>query len=308
MPRRRSAGLLLTEENILQGTPPDFARQLPHRRPRSARPVMPSHNGSLPDMQGGVPVGEVSTARLWQEFKQSGDENARCQLIQRYAHLVSITAGRLFGPLPAGVERDDLIGAGVLGLVKAVDQFDPERGIKFETYAITLIRGAILEMLRGDDWVPRLIRDQQKQLKAAYMRLEARLGRPATEEEIAEELGISTEKLDKLLTNIGRSTLLSLDDLRLGSEQQRLADLLPTDAPSPLESVSLRERRRALAEAIDKLPERERTVVALYYHEGLTFKEIGQVLSVSESRAYQLHAQAVTRLRGYLDNEQELFP
>lgn len=253
-------------------------------------------------------MGEVSTAKLWQEFKQSGDENARCQLIQRYAHLVSITAGRLFGPLPAGVERDDLIGAGVLGLVKAVDQFDPERGIKFETYAITLIRGAILEMLRGDDWVPRLIRDQQKQLKAAYMRLEARLGRPATEEEIAEELGISTEKLDKLLTNIGRSTLLSLDDLRLGSEQQRLADLLPADAPGPLESVSLRERRRALAEAIDKLPERERTVVALYYHEGLTFKEIGQVLSVSESRAYQLHAQAVTRLRGYLDNEQELFP
>lgn len=288
--------------------PPDLLSRCNHSVVVSVLLSLSWIDGLLPVMQGGVPVGEISTARLWQEFKQGGNEDARCELIQRYAHLVSITAGRLFGPLPSGVERDDLVGAGVLGLVKAVDQFDPGRGIKFETYAITLIRGAILEMLRGDDWVPRLIRDQQKQLKAAYMRLEARLGRPATEEEVAAELGITTEKLDKLLTNIGRSTLLSLDDLRLGSEQQRLVDLLPTDAPSPLESVSLRERKRSLTSAVDRLPDRERTVVALYYHEGLTFKEIGQVLSVSESRAYQLHSQAVMRLRGYLDTEQELFP
>jgi RNA polymerase sigma factor for flagellar operon FliA len=229
-------------------------------------------------------------------------------LIQRYAHLVSITAGRLFGPMPSGVERDDLVGAGVVGLVKAVDQFDPDRNIKFETYAITLIRGAILEMLRGDDWVPRLVRDQQKQLRQAYTKLEAQYGRPATEDEIAEELGITPEKLDKLLSSIGRANLLSLDDMRMGSEQQRLVDLLPTDDPSPLESVTVRERQRALVSAVDKLPDRERTVVALYYHEGLTFKEIGGVLTVSESRAYQLHAQAVTRLRSYLQTEQELFP
>lgn len=248
------------------------------------------------------------TLTLWRQYKNAQSQDARGQLIQRYAHLVSITAGRLFGPLPSGVERDDLIGAGVVGLVKAVDQFDPMRGIKFETYAITLIRGAILEMLRGDDWVPRLVRDQQKQLKQAYMRLEARLGRPASEEEVANELGVSTDKLDKLLTNIGRANLLSLDDLRIGSEQQRLVDLLPTDGPSPLESVAVRERKRALAAAVDKLPDRERTVVSLYYHEGLTFKEIGSVLTVSESRAYQLHAQAVTRLRGYLESEAELFP
>ncbi|HZO89124.1 MAG TPA: FliA/WhiG family RNA polymerase sigma factor [Chthonomonadaceae bacterium] len=253
-------------------------------------------------------MSEVSTAELWRQFKQCQSQAARAQIIQRYAHLVSITAGRLFGPLPSGVERDDLVGAGVVGLVKAVDQFDPSRGIKFETYAITLIRGAILEMLRGDDWVPRLVRDQQKQLKQAYMRLEAQLGRPATEEEVAKELGISTEKLDKLLTNIGRASLLSLDDLRIGSDQQRLADILPSDSPSPLDSLALRERRRALAAAVNRLPDRERTVVALYYHEGLTFKEIGGALTVSESRAYQLHAQAVTRLRGYLESEAELFP
>jgi RNA polymerase sigma factor for flagellar operon FliA len=253
-------------------------------------------------------MGEVPTIALWQAFKVSHCQESRSMLIERYAHLVSITAGRLFGPMPSGVERDDLIGAGVIGLVKAVDQFDPTRGIKFETYAITLVRGAILEMLRGDDWVPRLVRDQQKQIKQAYMRLEAELGRPASDDELAAEMGITQEKLDKLLANIGRASLLSLDDLRLGSDQQRLVDLLPTDDPSPLESVAVRERQRALSAAVDRLPDRERTVVALYYHEGLTFKEIGGVLTVSESRAYQLHAQAVARLKSYLAAEIELFP
>ena len=253
-------------------------------------------------------MGEVSLAKLWHEFKVQQCQDARSQIIQRFAHLVSITAGRLFGPMPSGVERDDLVSAGIMGLIKAVDQFDPTRGIKFETYAITLIRGAILEMLRGDDWVPRLVRDQQKQLKQAYMRLESQLGRPATEEEVAQELGISTEKLDKLLTNIGRANLLSLDDLRMGSEQQRIVDLLPADEMSPLDNVAGREQKRTLASAVDRLPDRERTVVSLYYHEGLTFKEIGCVLTVSESRAYQLHSQAVTRLRSYLEPEAELFP
>ena len=259
-------------------------------------------------------MGEVPLPTLWRQFKEQNCQDARDHLIQRYAHLVSITAGRLFGPMPSGVERDDLVGAGIVGLVKAVDQFDPNRGIKFETYAITLIRGAILEMLRGDDWVPRLVRDQQKQIKQAYMRLEAENGRPATEEEVAEEMGMPVDKFDKLLNNIGRANLLSLDDLRLGvkgsdsGSPQRLVDVLPTDDPGPLDSVAVRERQRALASAVDRLPDRERTVVALYYHEGLTFKEIGGVLTVSESRAYQLHAQAVTRLRGYLESNAELFP
>ncbi len=253
-------------------------------------------------------MGDLSNRTLWHQFKTCQSVKARETLIQRYAHLVSITAGRLFGPLPGGIERDDLISAGIVGLIKAVDQFDPNRGIKFETYAITLVRGAILEMLRSDDWVPRLVRDQQKQLKQTFMRLETEFGRPATEEEVAAELGITTERLAKILTSIGRASLLSLDDLRIGSEQQRLSDVLPNEDPGPLECVALRERRNALATAIDRLPDRERTVVALYYHEGLTFKEIGQVLTVSESRAYQLHAQAVTRLRGYLDALHELFP
>lgn len=217
-------------------------------------------------------MSEVDTTRLWHSFKESKSQEHRRLLIERFAHLVTITAGRLLGPLPAGVERDDLISSGILGLIKAVDQFDPDRGIKFETYAITLIRGAILEMLRGDDWVPRLVRDQQKQLKFAYLKLEAELGRPATEEEVVQELGITLERLDKILLNIGRANLLSLDDMRIGSEQQRVADVVATEEPGPMDSVAMRERRRALAHAIERLPEREGLVISLYYQEGLTFK------------------------------------
>ena len=154
-------------------------------------------------------MGEVPVTTLWRQLKEYHCEEAREHLIQRYAHLVSITAGRLFGPLPNGIEREDLVGAGVVGLVKAVDQFDPERGIKFETYAITLIRGAILEMLRGDDWVPRLVRDQQKQIKQAYMRLEARLGRPATEDELAQEMGITVRGAHIILFPVVNARIFS---------------------------------------------------------------------------------------------------
>jgi RNA polymerase sigma factor FliA len=256
-------------------------------------------DGLLLLTQGGFTMSEVSVATLWKLFKEDKSQKARSQIIERYAHL--------FGQMPSGIEKDDLVSAGVVGLIKAVDQFDPNRGIKFETYAITLIRGAILEMLRGDDWVPRLVRDQQKQLKQAQIRLEARSGRPASEAELAREMGISSEKLDKLLGNIGRTKMLSLDDFRPGDSQRCLADMLPTDAPSPLECVVVVERCRTLTEAVKRLPDRERTVVALYYHECLTFKEIGGVLTVSESRAYQLHGQAVSRLCGYLKPEAELF-
>ena len=252
-------------------------------------------------------MSDATLSELWHTFHCTRDPELREALIQRYVHLVPITAGRLFGPLPSGIERDDLVGAGIVGLVKAVDQFDITRNIKFETYAITLVRGAILEMLRSDDWVPRLVRDQQKLVRQAIVKIENKTGRPATEEALAEELELSPEKLDKILSTIGRVNLLSLDDLRMGSEQQRLVDMLPTDDMSPLEHVAVREKKRTLASAVDRLPARERTVVSLYYHEGLTFKEIGGVLTVSESRAYQLHAQAVTRLRNFLQSEQELF-
>jgi RNA polymerase sigma factor for flagellar operon FliA len=253
-------------------------------------------------------MGELSTVCLWQQFRRRNCHDSRNMLIERYANLVSITAARLFCPVPFGLERDDLLGAGAIGLVKAVDRFDPERNIKFETYAITLIRGAILDMLRGDDWVPRLVRDQQKQLRQANTKLEAYYGRPATEDEIASEIGIAPEKLDQLLSDIGRTTILSLDDRRIRSDQRWYSDRLTADADNPLDCVALRDQYRALASAIDRLPDRERSIVSLYYYKSLTFKQISAVHKVTEPRVFQLHAQAVRRMRGYLQSQQDLFP
>ena len=252
-------------------------------------------------------MGEVSIVSLWKQFKTHGCTESRDMIILRYAHLVSITAGRLHRPMPAGVERDDLQSAGMLGLIKAVDQFDPERKIKFETYAITLIRGAILEMMRADDWVPRLVRDQQKQYAQANTRLEGQLGRHATEAETATEMGISPEKMDQMASTMSRSFLQSLDDVRLSGEQLRVIDTVPTAEPSPMDCLVVRDRHRALVTAVDQLPDRERLVLGLYYTESFTFKEIGEALTVSESRAYQLHSQAVARMGKFLRVEQELF-
>jgi RNA polymerase sigma factor for flagellar operon FliA len=250
------------------------------------------------------------TIDLWRRYKEEGDTSARDALITRYAYLVKITAGRVVTSLPPNVERDDLISAGVVGLIKAVDQYDTSRKVKFETYAIALIRGAILEMLREEDWVPRSVRERVKALEKAYLRLEMSLGRPATEEEVAEELGITVDELHSLLIDTGRATLMSLDDVIVGAdgnERIHLSDVINDQCASPSMEIESKEIRRMLAEAIDRLPEREALVISLYYYEGLTFKEIGKVLSVSESRVYQLHTQAILRLRGYLSQNMALF-
>jgi RNA polymerase sigma factor for flagellar operon FliA len=250
------------------------------------------------------------TQDLWRRYKLKGDRAARDQFITQYAYLVKITAGRVVTSLPPNVERDDLVSAGVVGLIKAVDQYDVERKVKFETYAIALIRGAILEMLREEDWVPRSVRERVKNLERTYLQLEMALGRPASEEEVAIALGVDIDDLHSLLADTGRATLLSLDDVIVGAdgnERIHLVDVLNDDAPGPSAEVEFKEMRRILAEGIDRLPERERLVISLYYYEGLTFKEIGKVLSVSESRVYQLHTQAVLRLRGYLARDVALF-
>ena len=251
-----------------------------------------------------------SLEEAWRRFKNSGDVRARDAIINNYAYLVKITAGRVVSNLPPNLEREDLYTAGSMGLIKAVDQFDPGRQVKFETYAIALIRGAILESLREEDWVPRSIRERSKTLERAFFELEIALGRPPQEPEVAARLGITTDELSKMMSDTGRGLVLSLDDMILGSEgseRLHLADVVPDDGASPVSDVELRERIRQLGTGIDRLPERERLVIALYYYEGLTFKEIGKVLSVSESRVYQLHTQAVLRMRGYLNRDQELF-
>ena len=250
------------------------------------------------------------TQELWRRYKLHGDPAAREALIKQYAHLVKITVGRVVTSLPPNIERDDLISAGVVGLIKAVDQYDISRQVKFETYAIALIRGAVLEMLREEDWVPRSVRERVKNLERTYLQLETTLGRPASEEEVAKALGIEIEELHSLLADTGRATLLSLDDAIVGAdgnERIHLLDVIDDDYASPLAEIESREMRRTLGTAIDRLPDRERLVISLYYFEGLTFKEIGKILSVSESRVYQLHTQAVLRLRGYLSRDAALF-
>ncbi len=246
----------------------------------------------------------------WRLYKVEQNLDARSWLIRHFAYLVKITAGRVITNLPPSLEREDLVSAGIMGLVKAVDQYDITRQVKFETYAIALIRGAILEMLREDDWVPRSIRERMKNLERAYRATEARLGRPATEDEMAEELGVTVEGFYQMLVETGRTSLLSLEDVLIGSdngENLQLADILVDHREQPSLETELIERSRMLGCAIERLPERERMVIALYYYEGMTFKEIGKTLAISESRVYQLHTQAVIRLKGYLQRDIELF-
>ncbi len=247
---------------------------------------------------------------LWNRFKKRKDQKARDAIINHYAYLVKITAGRVVTSLPPNLERDDLVSAGLMGLIKAVDQFDFARQVKFETYAIALIRGAILEMLREEDWVPRSVRDNVKALERTYYKLEVSLGRPATEEEVAAEMGISEADLLKLLVNTSRANVLSLDDMLLGGgdgDTLSRGDVLQDETANVAADVESSAMKESLTAGIDRLPDRERLVISLYYYEGLTFKEIGKVLTVSESRVYQLHTQAVLRMRGYLQRDTPLF-
>lgn len=253
-----------------------------------------------------MPLSPEQLTRAWQDFKVYKNPNARVELINHYAYLVKITAGRLVTSLPNGLDREDLVGAGVIGLVKSVDQFDPTRDVKFETYAIALIRGAILEMLRDEDWVPRSIREKLKALDRTMMALETKMGRPASDVELAETMGISRQEVSELMVRMGRTNVYSLDDILGtgdGDDHIHFVDLIVDDAANTGGEVEGREIRRILAAGVDRLPERERLVVALYYYEGLTFKEIGKVLNVSESRVYQLHTQAMNRLRNFMRQE-----
>ncbi len=253
-----------------------------------------------------MPLSPEQLQRAWVDFKVYKQPEARSDLINHYSYLVKITAGRLVTSLPGGLDREDLIGAGVVGLIKSVDQFDPTRDVKFETYAIALIRGAILEMLRDEDWVPRSIREKLKALDRTTMTLETKLGHPPTPHEIAETMGITLSEVSELQVRMGRTNVYSLDDiLTTGDTDDHIhfVELIVDEDSNPAGEIEGREIRRILTAGVDRLPERERLVIALYYFEGLTFKEIGKVLGVSESRVYQLHTQAMNRLRNFMHEE-----
>jgi RNA polymerase sigma factor for flagellar operon FliA len=236
---------------------------------------------------------------LWQKYAKSPDPATREKLVLEYLPLVKYVVGRLAVTLPPTVDAEDLVGYGVMGLITAIERFSPERGFKFETFAVSRIRGAIIDELRSQDWLPRSVRQKAKELEGSIRQLENQLGRTATDDELAKALGTTVDNLPKNLAEIV-APVLSLDDLVMMSDDgQKVSwlDTLPDDRLGPAAAFDAEEMTEILAKAIDLLPERERLLVSLYYHEGLTLKEIGQVLSVTESRVCQLHSQAVGRLR-----------
>ena len=229
-------------------------------------------------------------------------------MVVAYSPLVKYVAGRMGSGLPAHVEEADLISYGLGGLISAIERFDLSREIKFETYAITRIRGAIIDELRALDWVPRSVRARAREFERANMKLEARYQRAPTDEEMASELAITVTEFLDALVQISNSTIVALDELWNVSDSSgdkvSLLDTLPDRrALDPQVVVDQNEVRDRIADAIAALPEREKLVVALYYYENLTLREIGEVLGVTESRVSQLHTKAVLRLRSKLAGE-----
>ena len=225
-----------------------------------------------------------------------------------YSPLVKYVAGRMGSGLPAHVEEADLISYGLVGLISAIERYEPEREIKFETYAIPRIRGAIIDELRALDWVPRSVRARAREIERANVKLERKLQRAPTDEEIADELEIDVEDFQESLIQISNSTIAALDELWTVSDssgdQVSLLDTLPDPAsPDPARVMDATDLKDRVADAIARLPEREKLVIALYYYENLTLREIGEVLGVTESRISQLHTKAVLRLKSRLQGD-----
>jgi RNA polymerase sigma factor FliA len=246
-------------------------------------------------------VVDVKTGDLWAAYKRDGQHAARDELILRYAPLVQYVAGRMGVGLPSHVERADLVSYGIFGLIDAVERFDPERGCRFETYAIARIKGNILDELRSLDWVPRAVRAKARRIEAALTRLAAALHRSPSDAELADALGMSDDQLQHALAQVSLMSLVTFDaavsSAATDDPPLTVGDILASGDDDPVAAVELADLRRTLAEAIDRLSERERAIVSLYYHDGLTLAEIGEVLGVTESRACQIHGKAVTKLR-----------
>ena len=246
---------------------------------------------------------EDGVALAWNRYKSSGSSEARDQLILHYSPLVKYVAGRVAVGLPANIEQADLMSYGIFGLIDAIDKFDRTKNVKFETYAISRIRGAIIDELRAIDWVPRSVRFKAREVEKAYATLENRLKRPPSDAEIAQELEMSIDELNHVYTQLSNVSLIALDEITSGDGEKgdklSLLDTLEdTKTASPMEAFESEEMREILVQAVNKLSEREKKVVTFYYFAGLTLAEIGQVLGVTESRVCQIHTKAVLALRG----------
>jgi RNA polymerase sigma factor for flagellar operon FliA len=255
---------------------------------------------------GNVLLEHKTEEELWGLYRKNRDPRIREAFIKQYAPLVKYVAGKVAVGMPHNVEFDDLVGFGVFGLLDAIDKFDPEKNVKFKTYAVTRIRGAIFDELRSIDWVPRSVRQKTREIEEVIGSLEAQLGRTASDQEIAQSLGLSEDEFLKTMMKISGTSILSLNDVWLsGDENDKMSIGESIEAPNSLNPdviVEKDEIRRVIIDAINELPDKEKKVLVLYYYEDLTLKEIGQVLEVTESRISQLHTKAILRLRAKLTN------
>ncbi len=246
--------------------------------------------------------------KLWEEYSKNKTPELREQIIIEYAGLVKIVAGKLSIYLGYNVEYDDLVGYGTFGLIDAIDKYDFDKGVKFETYASLRIRGAILDQVRRMDWLPRTVRQKQKRIDAAYQKVESASGRLATDEEIAAELEISIEELGQWQAQTKATGIVSLDEyLEQGSENGISGTCESEDYAQPEKQMEQKAMKELLVQSLEALTEKEKKVILLYYYEELTLKEISEVLEVSESRISQLHTKAIQRLRLKLGNQIEMF-
>ena len=252
---------------------------------------------------------EKAEEELWRKFKKTKDTAIRDKFIRQYMPLVKYVAGKVSTGMPECVEYDDLVGFGQFGLLDAINKFDPDKGVKFKTYAVTRIRGAIFDELRELDWVPRSVRQKSREIEDTIVDLEAKLGRTASDSEIAQAMNMTESEYQSTMMKISGTSVLSLNDVWYSgddSDHMSIGDSI--EAPNSLNPDVIVEReevRKVIIQAINELPENEKKVIVLYYHEDLTFKEIGQVLEVSESRVSQLHTKANLRLRAKLTSSRK---
>lgn len=241
---------------------------------------------------------------VWEQYKESQDIDTREKLLSNYLPLVKNVAGRMAAGFPKSVELNDLINTGVIGLIEAFNNFDPQRGVKFETFAVPRIRGAILDELRALDWVPRSTRAKARNIDKAVNKLENKLGRGPSAVELADTLEISMVDLFSAQKDVCFASLLSLDEMICREDDNRQVPRIETienkDSVDILEDMELSELKAFMMISISALTEQERLVVSLYYYEELTLKEIGEIMLISESRVSQIHTRAVGRLRGLI--------
>jgi RNA polymerase sigma factor FliA len=252
---------------------------------------------------GGVVSTDPEVVALWERYKADGDPKARERLILQYSPLVKYVAGRVSVGLPATIEHADLTSYGMFGLIDAIEKFDITRGLKFETYAISRIKGAIIDELRSIDWIPRSVRSKARDVEKALTTLESKLRRTPTETELAEEMGIGINELRTTLAQVSLTSIVALDESFGGGEDDRQAlvdTLQDPKAPDPEASYEDIELKSLLAESVNRMTEREKVVIVLYYFEGMTLAQIGEVLGVTESRVCQMHTKAVLGLRAKL--------